>query len=55
MGSNILNQEMRLSERRKVVDRRKNARFGDMTGRRLGVERRLPVKGTKSASKELPH
>ena len=49
MGSNILNQEMRLSERRKVEDRRNNARFGDMSGRRLGVERRLPIKGTQSA------
>jgi hypothetical protein len=55
MGGNNFNQETRLAERRKVADRRKNARFSDEFGRRLGVERRLPIKDTKPASNELYH
>jgi hypothetical protein len=46
MGINNFTQEIRLSERRKVGDRRKIARFSDELGRRLGVERRLPIKNS---------
>lgn len=49
------NYERRLSERRKVVDRRKRSRFSDLLGRRLGVERRLSNKDSKSASIEVSH
>ena len=55
MGDNNFNREMRLSERRKMTDRRKNARFSDVLRRRLGVERRLPIYDTKSASNEVSH
>jgi len=55
MGDYDYNREMRFSERRKMADRRKRARFSDVLVRRLGVERRLPIYDIKPASNEVSH
>ena len=36
--------ERRVSERRKMTDRRASTRFSDVLGRRSGVDRRLPMR-----------